>query len=40
MKGRLDKVARHDKVVDHMRGSVLVHDKHSDGIPGDLLLRR
>ena len=40
MKGRLDKVVRHGKVVDHVRGSVLVHDKHGDGVPSDMLLRR
>ena len=40
MKGRLDKVARHGKVVDHVRRSDLVHDKHDDGVPGDLLLRQ
>ena len=40
MKGRLDEVARHGRVVDHMRGSVLVHGKHGDGVPSDLLLHR
>ena len=40
MKGRLDEVARHGKVVDHTRGSALVHDKHGDSVLGDLLLRR
>ena len=29
-----------DKVVDHEHGVTLVHGKRSDGVPGDLLLRR
>ena len=40
MKGRLDEVMRPGKVVNHVRGSVLVHDKHGDGVPGDLVPRR
>ena len=40
MKSRLDEITKHGKVVDHVCGSVLVHCKHGDGVPGDLLLRQ
>ena len=40
MKDVLDEVAGLGRVVGHERKVVLVHGKHDDGVPGDLLLRR
>ena len=36
----MDKVVGLSKVVGHERGVALVHGKHGDGVPNDLLLRR
>ena len=40
MKDILDEVTRLGRVVGHEREVALVHLKHGDGIPGDLLLRQ
>ena len=40
MKDVLDKVMGLDRVVGHEREVILVHGKHGDGVPSDLLLCR
>ena len=40
MKDGLDKVTGLGRVAGHEREVVLVHGKHGDGIPSDLLLHR
>ena len=40
MKVVLDEVTGLGRVVGHEHGVTLVHGKHGDGVPNDLLLRR
>ena len=36
----MDEVVGYDKAAGHIRGVALVHGKHDDDVPGDLLLHR